>query len=51
MLVTKKDFIIPKGTKITEEMMQWMKKNCKEIQETNCDLPEGWNEIFGGFKK
>ena len=46
ILKTKSAFIIPKGTIVSKELMDWIKQNCKKAPE--CDLPFGWNEMFGG---
>ena len=48
-LKTRKPFIIPAGTIVTEAVMKWIKDNCiSERDISNYDLPEGWDKIFKG---
>lgn len=48
MIKTKTAFIIPTGTIVSKKMMEWIKNNCKTYPK--YDLPEGYEDLFGGFK-
>ena len=48
-LKTKTAFVIPAGTIVTKEMMEWIIANCNKL--TNCELPNPFADLFGGFGK
>lgn len=50
----KSSFVIPKGTVVTEEMMKWIKENCKHkptksiFNDKDIDLPDCLKNLFDG---
>lgn len=47
----KSTFVIHKGTIVTEEIKKWIEKHCDKYPEQKCDLPDGFEALFGGFEK
>lgn len=55
-IILKTTLIIPKGTVIPKEIMYWVKANCVKYDPpkedfSKYDLPEGFEALFGGFRK